>query len=186
MRHVGGDIEKVSGAGDQVVFESVAIPHSGFAAEHIDRGFVIRVLVHLVSCARRDSPKLQMNSASPDRLCGDSGGQQMSPLAAKFAPALTIRQSAFLSRWAKSDIACLRSNAFISFFSCHSTVPNCDIDRRRAAIPLRQTQFSDRARHNGADSDIQNLSLSVWAQCRADNRVVAGRPGPLLLGLAGP
>jgi hypothetical protein len=54
MRHVGGDIEKVSGADDQVVFESVAIPHSGFAAEHIDRGFVIRVLVHLGSCARRD------------------------------------------------------------------------------------------------------------------------------------
>ena len=47
MRHAGGNVEKITGARGQMMFELLTIPHSGFAAEYIDGGFVIGVLVRL-------------------------------------------------------------------------------------------------------------------------------------------
>ena len=41
MRHVGGDVEKVAGFGDEMMLEPLTIPHAGFAAEHVDRAFVV-------------------------------------------------------------------------------------------------------------------------------------------------
>jgi hypothetical protein len=40
MRHIGGDVEKVAGAGDEMVLESLTIPTAGFATQHIDGRFV--------------------------------------------------------------------------------------------------------------------------------------------------
>jgi hypothetical protein len=32
MRHAGGNVDKLSGLSDEMFFESLAIPHAGFAA----------------------------------------------------------------------------------------------------------------------------------------------------------
>jgi hypothetical protein len=36
MRDVGGDVEKVPGASDEMVLKFIAIPTAGFAAQDID------------------------------------------------------------------------------------------------------------------------------------------------------
>src|SRR5215469_4681915 len=84
MRQISGDVEKISGAHDEMLFEFLAIPHSGFAAEYIERSFVVRVLVRLCPYARRDRRDLQMNSLRSGGLRGNTRRQQMSLLAGKF------------------------------------------------------------------------------------------------------
>jgi hypothetical protein len=36
MRHIRGDVDKVPGPSEEVLFESLAIPHAGFAAQDIE------------------------------------------------------------------------------------------------------------------------------------------------------
>jgi hypothetical protein len=45
MRHVGGYVEKVAGAGDEMVLKFIAIPTAGCAAQDIDGCFMTLVLV---------------------------------------------------------------------------------------------------------------------------------------------
>ena len=45
MRHIGGDVEKVPGAGDEMMLQFIAIPTAGFAAQDIDGCFVVFVLM---------------------------------------------------------------------------------------------------------------------------------------------
>jgi hypothetical protein len=47
MRHVSGNVEKVAGAGDEMVLKLIAIPAAGFAAQDIDGCFVVIVLMRL-------------------------------------------------------------------------------------------------------------------------------------------
>jgi hypothetical protein len=41
-----------------MVFQFLAVPHAGFAAENVNRGFVTGVLMSLAPCARRDGRDL--------------------------------------------------------------------------------------------------------------------------------
>src|SRR5262245_36613200 len=59
MRDIGREIDKVSGLGDEMVFEFLAVPHASFAAENVNRGFVTGVLMSLAPCAGRDGRDLQ-------------------------------------------------------------------------------------------------------------------------------
>jgi hypothetical protein len=83
MGHVGGDVEKVAGTSDEVVLKPIAIPAAGFAAQDVDRCFVIIVLVRLRAIAGRQSHKLQMKPLCAGRLRGDAWRAQVSLLADK-------------------------------------------------------------------------------------------------------
>jgi hypothetical protein len=83
MRQIGWDVEEIAGSRDEMSLEVLALPHSGLTTKHINRGFVIRVLVCLRTYARRDRLDLQMKSARSDRLRRDTGRQQMSLLGRK-------------------------------------------------------------------------------------------------------
>src|SRR5262245_52682289 len=63
MRYIGGDIDKVAGLGNEMVFQFLAEPHAGFAAESVNRGFVTCVLMSLAPCAGRDGCNLQIDPA---------------------------------------------------------------------------------------------------------------------------
>ena len=45
MRHIGGDVEKVSGSCDGMLFEFLAAPHAGFTAEDLEGGLMTVVLM---------------------------------------------------------------------------------------------------------------------------------------------
>jgi hypothetical protein len=55
MRHIGGDVKKITSSSDEMVFEPLAVPHPGFADEDINGGFVICVLMRLGSPTRWNS-----------------------------------------------------------------------------------------------------------------------------------
>jgi hypothetical protein len=40
MGHISGDVDKVPALGGEVFFESLAVPHAGFAAQDVNGGFV--------------------------------------------------------------------------------------------------------------------------------------------------
>ena len=49
VRHIGGDVKKVTSSSDEMVLESIAVPNPGFADEDINGGFVICVHMRLGS-----------------------------------------------------------------------------------------------------------------------------------------
>ena len=55
------------------MFELLAVPHADLAAQHVDRGLVMLMLVRLRPCARRDRSGAAYGCPCADRLCGDGG-----------------------------------------------------------------------------------------------------------------
>ena len=74
VRHVGGDVEKITWLELVVVFELVAVPHAANAAEQVDRGFVRGVFVGLGAAAGRDGEQLHVDGLGTHRFRGDGGG----------------------------------------------------------------------------------------------------------------
>jgi hypothetical protein len=65
VRHIGRDVEKVSGASDKVLFQLVAVPHTGFPANDMESRFVSFVLVRLGRTPCGYSDNLQVNFPRP-------------------------------------------------------------------------------------------------------------------------
>jgi hypothetical protein len=86
VRDIGGNVNKVSGMGDEMTFQLVAVPHARFTAQNINRGFVTSVLMGLAPRAGWDGRDLQVDSACAHRLSGDAGRVHVSVLAGKLPP----------------------------------------------------------------------------------------------------
>jgi hypothetical protein len=41
VRDAGGDVQQLTGARDEVLAQPLAVPHSGFPGEHIDRRLMV-------------------------------------------------------------------------------------------------------------------------------------------------
>ena len=74
MRHISRDVDKVSGPSGKMLFQSLAIPHSGFAAQDIEGGLVVPMFVRFSLSARWDRQDLQMNPLSAHRFGRNAWG----------------------------------------------------------------------------------------------------------------
>jgi hypothetical protein len=84
MRHIGGDVEKVSGSCDEMLFEFLAAPHAGFTAEDLEGGLVTVVLMRFGYSTGWDPDYLQMDSLRAYGLRGNRGCTQMPLLTHEF------------------------------------------------------------------------------------------------------
>jgi len=69
---VGGDIEEVAGSNDGVVFETLSMPHAGFAGERVDGSLVRGVFVGMRASSGRDGNELHVEVLRADRFSGDA------------------------------------------------------------------------------------------------------------------
>ncbi len=98
MRHTGRDVDKVPGPSREAFFESLAIPHAGFAAQDIDGGFVTIVLVRLRPSTGWNGHHLQLDSLRIYRFGRDPGRRQKRLLANEFCTGTanpTVKTSLF-------------------------------------------------------------------------------------------
>ena len=73
MGHISGDVDKVAAFSGEVFFESLAVPHPGFAAQDINAGFVAIMPVRLGPSTGWDSHYLQVDCVRTHRLRRDPG-----------------------------------------------------------------------------------------------------------------
>jgi hypothetical protein len=74
VRHVGGNVDEVALAVDHVLLEPFTVPHADVAAQHVDGGFMLFVLVRLRPRAGRDRHELHMDGGGADCLGRDRRG----------------------------------------------------------------------------------------------------------------
>lgn len=73
MRHVGGDVEQVSGGDLHSVLKAVAPIHHRCALKHVDRGFVRGVFVGTGAASGRNGEKVHADAGRADGFSGDAG-----------------------------------------------------------------------------------------------------------------
>jgi hypothetical protein len=81
MGHIGGDVKEVASSSDEMFFQSLAVPHPGFAAEDVNGSFMLLVLMHLGSSAAWNYRDLQIDCLCAHGLGRDSRRQKVSLLA---------------------------------------------------------------------------------------------------------
>jgi hypothetical protein len=86
MRHVGRDVEKVSGSCDEMLLKCIAIPHAGLAAEDLDGRLMAVVLMRLGAYTRWERHDLQVNSLRPHGFGRDPRLVQERLLASEYCP----------------------------------------------------------------------------------------------------
>jgi hypothetical protein len=86
MGYIGRDVDEVPCLREKMVFQSVAIPHSGFTAQNMDGSFMSFMLVRLRTSAWWNGHDLQVDFLRPHRFRRNSGRIQKVLLTCKFRP----------------------------------------------------------------------------------------------------